>query len=43
MDMRQFHSHFRLLKQVGDRAVLNVLRGKEKLDIAVPCLDGEEE
>jgi hypothetical protein len=43
LDVRQFHAHFRLKKSVGDRAVLNVLRGKEKLDIPVPCLEVEGE
>jgi len=43
LDTRQFHAHFRLKKSVGDRAVLNVLRGKEKLDIDVPCVEVEGE
>jgi hypothetical protein len=36
---RQFHSHFRLNFEVGDTVTLNVLRGTQKLDIAVPCLE----
>ena len=39
MTMRQFHSHFRLAFNVGGTAVLNVLRGDQRLEIPVPCLD----
>ncbi|HEY0072728.1 MAG TPA: Trx7/PDZ domain-containing (seleno)protein [Abditibacteriaceae bacterium] len=39
MNTRQFHSYFRLNFNVGDTATLTVLRGQEKLQIKVPCLD----
>jgi hypothetical protein len=44
MNTRQFHSYFRLNFNIGDTATLTVLRGQEKLQIKVPCLDiGETE
>lgn len=43
MTTRQFHSHFRLAFNVGDTALLNVLRGTERLEIRVPCLEVPEE
>jgi hypothetical protein len=39
MNTRQFHSHFRLRFNVGDTATLNVLRGNQRVDVKVPCLD----
>lgn len=39
MTPRQFHTHIRLNFNVGDTVTLNVLRGGERKDIAVPCLD----
>jgi hypothetical protein len=36
---RQFHSRFRLSFDVGDTATLNVLRGGERVEVRVPCLD----
>lgn len=39
MTTRQFHSHFRLNHNVGDTATLMVMRGSQRLDIRVPCLD----
>jgi serine protease Do len=39
MTTRQFHSHFRLAFDVGDTATLNVLRGSERLEVRVPCVD----
>ena len=43
MTARQFHSYFRLNFYVGEAAVLNVLRGEQRLDIPIPCLDMGEE
>jgi hypothetical protein len=43
MTTRQFHSHFRLAFNVGDTATLNVLRGSERRDVTVPCLEVREE
>jgi serine protease Do len=43
MTARQFHSHFRLTFNVGDRATLNVLRSDERLEIQVPCLEVRDE
>jgi membrane-associated protease RseP (regulator of RpoE activity) len=40
---RQFHSYFRFNFNVGDTATLNVLRGDQKLEIKVPCMDVGEE
>ena len=42
MTTRQFHSHFRLTHNVGDTAVLNVLRVGQRLAIPVPCLEIRE-
>jgi hypothetical protein len=39
MTTRQFHSRFRLDHNVGDTASLTVLRGSERLQIRVPCID----
>lgn len=39
MNTRQFHSYFRLTFNVGDTATLNVLRGNQRVDVKVPCLD----
>jgi hypothetical protein len=39
MTTRQFHSRFRLSFDVGDTATLNVLRGGERVEVRVPCLD----
>jgi len=39
MTTRQFHSYFRLRFNVGDRVTLNVLRGAQRIDIAVVCQD----
>ena len=39
MTVRQFHSYFRLAFNVGDTETLNVLRGKQRLAIRVPCLE----
>ena len=39
MNTRQFHSRFRLRFNVGDTATLNVLRGNQRVDVKVPCLD----
>jgi S1-C subfamily serine protease len=43
MTTRQFHTHFRLTFDVGDTATLNVLRGSERVEVHVPCLDVGEE
>jgi serine protease Do len=43
MTTRQFHSHFRLAFNVGDTATLDVLRGSERREIPVPCIDVGEE
>ena len=43
MTTRQFHSYFRLNFEVGETATLNVLRGTQKLDIAIPCLESPRE
>ena len=43
MTPRQFHSYFRFNFNVGDTATLNVLRGDQKLEIKVPCMDVGEE
>ena len=43
MTTRQFHSHFRLAFNVGDTATLNVLRGGQRVEVRVPCLDVPEE
>jgi membrane-associated protease RseP (regulator of RpoE activity) len=39
MTARQFHAYFRLKFNVGDTATLNVLRGEQKMDIPVPCME----
>jgi hypothetical protein len=39
MTVSQFHSYFRLAFNVGDTATLNVLRGKQRLALPVPCLE----
>ena len=36
---RQFHSRFRIDHEVGQKAVLTVLRGDQRLDLTVLCLD----
>ena len=43
MNTRQFHSHFRLNFKVGDSVTLNVLRGAERLEIPVPCVQVDSE
>jgi len=43
MTTRQFHAHFRLAFNVGDTATLNVLRGDQRLQIPVPCIDTHDE
>jgi serine protease Do len=43
MTTRQFHTYFRLNNEVGDTAVLTVLRGSEKREISVPCMEVLEE
>src|SRR5262249_24882371 len=43
MTTRQFHSHFRLAYNVGDTVTLNVLRGSERREISVPCLEIRDE
>jgi serine protease Do len=43
MSTRQFHSRFRLAFNVGDTATLNVLRGSERREIPVPCMEVREE
>ncbi len=43
MNTRQFHSWFRMNHDVGQKVNLSVLRGSEKLEIEVPCLDTGEE
>ena len=42
MNTRQFHAYFRLNFDFGDTATLTVLRGNEKLEIKVPCIDPKE-
>jgi len=42
MTMRQFHTRFRLMNNVGDTATLNILRGDQRLQIPVPCIDTHE-
>ncbi|MCS6861543.1 MAG: PDZ domain-containing protein [Abditibacteriales bacterium] len=39
MNARQFHAHFRLRFNVGDTVTLNVLRGNQRINVKVPCLD----
>lgn len=39
MNVRQFHAYFRLHFNVGDTVTLNVLRGTERLNIRVPCVE----
>lgn len=39
MNTRQFHSHFRLNFNVGDTVTLNILRGSQRLDVPVPCVE----
>jgi len=39
MNTRQFHSYFRLNFNVGDTVTLNILRGNQRLDIPVPCVE----
>lgn len=39
MTPRQFHTWFRLKFNVGDKAVLNILRGGRRLAVTVPCLE----
>jgi len=41
MSARQFHSYFRLRFNVGDSATLNILRGSERIELTVPCLEAE--
>lgn len=43
MTTRQFHSHYRLNHRVGEMVTLNVLRGTQKVDVVVPCLEVTEE
>lgn len=43
MSTRQFHAYFRLNFNVGDTVTLTVLRGTEKREIKVPCIDPKEE
>src|SRR5687768_8573567 len=43
MNTRQFHSYFRLNFNVGDSVTLNVLRGSERLEIPVPCVQVDSE
>jgi len=42
MNTRQFHAYFRLNFNVGDRVTLTVLRGGQKMEIKVPCVDPKE-
>jgi S1-C subfamily serine protease len=42
MTTRQFHSHFRLKYQVGDTVTLNVLRGDQRLELPVSCIEVRE-
>lgn len=42
MNTRQFHAYFRLNFNIGDTATLTVLRGDEKVEIKVPCIDSKE-
>ncbi|MBI3923853.1 MAG: PDZ domain-containing protein [Armatimonadetes bacterium] len=41
MTTRQFHAHCRLTFNVGDTVTLNVLRGNQRLELPVPCLEVE--
>ena len=43
MNTRQFHSYFRLNFNVGDTVTLTVLRGNQKMEIKVPCIEVKEE
>lgn len=43
MTMRQFHTHYRLNHSVGETLTLNVLRGGEKVEVRVPCLESPDE
>jgi hypothetical protein len=42
MTPRQFHTHFRLSFEVGDTAVLDVLREGRPMKVTVPCLEVNE-
>lgn len=39
MTMRQFHSHFRLTYDYGQKVRVSVLRGGQKFDFEVPCIE----
>jgi len=43
MTTRQFHTYFRLNFNVGDTVTLNVLRGSQRLDLRVPCVERPSE
>ncbi len=43
MNMRQFHSWFRLNHNVGDTVKVTVLRGAQRVELTVPCIAVGEE